>query len=85
VSYSVQLTAEAREEFLDLPQRIREQIKSKLKMLEANPLAAAKRLQGHSAYRVRSGDYRIIFEVDETAQKVSVFAIGNRKDVYRGF
>lgn len=35
-------------------------------------------------YRVRSGDYRAIFSIDDEKRVVTVETIGNRKDVYRG-
>lgn len=35
--------------------------------------------------RIRQGKYRIIFSVDDAARKVLIVAIGDRKDVYRGF
>jgi mRNA interferase RelE/StbE len=41
------------------------------------------KLQGREGWRIRVGDYRVIYEVDDTAQEVLVVAIGHRKDVYR--
>ena len=34
-----------------------------------------------SGYRLRSGDYRILYDI--TATTVKIFAVGNRKDIYR--
>lgn len=35
------------------------------------------------AYRIRAGDYRVIYAVDEDAAAVLVLGIGHRRDVYR--
>jgi len=34
-------------------------------------------------YRVRQGNYRIVYSVDDKAGQVTVFRVGHRKDVYR--
>ena len=34
-------------------------------------------------YRVRQGNFRIIYLIDDTALEVTIFKIGDRKDVYR--
>jgi mRNA interferase RelE/StbE len=40
---------------------------------------------GHRPYlRVRSGDYRVIYVVDDRARRVTVAAVGHRREVYRG-
>jgi mRNA interferase RelE/StbE len=45
----------------------------------------AKPLRGQtSAWRLRVGDYRAIYEIDDVDRTVIVTQIGNRKDVYRG-
>ena len=43
----------------------------------------AEKLSGHDLYRVRQGDYRILFNVDDEARVVDVFKIGHRREVYR--
>jgi len=44
---------------------------------------AAKKLRNRSGYRVRVGDYRILYEVDEGTVVILVVMIGHRRDVYR--
>jgi mRNA interferase RelE/StbE len=43
-----------------------------------------KKLAGREAWRIRVGDYRIIYEIHDQALMVLVIAIGHRRDVYRG-
>ena len=61
-----------------------EEIKQKLRFLtgQENPLFFAKKLKGYkSIFRFRSGDYRIIFELNEN--KISLLVAGHRKEVYK--
>ena len=41
------------------------------------------KLTGVNAYRVRVGDYRIVYDIDDKGQVVEVLDVGNRKDIYR--
>ncbi len=53
--------------------------------LSDNPRpSGVKKLCGYtSTYRVRVGDYRIVYEVDDSAQEVCLLHVADRKDVYR--
>ncbi|MHC4882221.1 MAG: type II toxin-antitoxin system RelE family toxin [Planctomycetota bacterium] len=64
---------------------IQQQIIRKLRELETNPRpGGCKRLQGKKdLYRVRTGDYRIIYTIKDNQLLVLVVQIGHRKDVYR--
>jgi mRNA interferase RelE/StbE len=42
-----------------------------------------KKLKGEEAYRIRVGDYRIIYEIDDGKIIVTVVSVGNRKDIYK--
>lgn len=41
-----------------------------------------KKLVGREGWRIRAGDYRAIYEIDDAQQKVTVLHIGNRRDIY---
>ncbi|MSQ14530.1 MAG: type II toxin-antitoxin system RelE/ParE family toxin [Dehalococcoidia bacterium] len=66
--------------------RIRGQVNSKIFSLEDNPRPQdIKPLKGEEdAYRVESGEYRILFHLDEKAKVVTIFRVRHRKDAYRG-
>jgi mRNA interferase RelE/StbE len=49
---------------------------------EARPQGVVK-LKGVTAYRVRVGDYRIIYSIDDSKQEIHILAVGHRSDVYR--
>jgi mRNA interferase RelE/StbE len=63
----------------------RERITSRIESLAKNPRPfGSKKLQGlQNTYRVREGDYRIVYDIDDSAETVVVLKIKNRKDVYR--
>lgn len=41
-----------------------------------------KKLKGRDGYRIRKGDYRIIYDVHDNILTVEVIALGHRKDIY---
>ena len=61
-----------------------QRIGSKVLLLETNPFPpGVSALQGRRGYRVRIGDYRVLYELDELSKTVTVTSIGHRGDVYR--
>jgi mRNA interferase RelE/StbE len=83
VSYTVNVSAKAEKELGAIPIRFRGQIAKKLVQLGEDPRhQGIKKLQGVTGYRERSGDYRILFDIDDAKQTVTVFAIKDRKEAY---
>jgi len=41
------------------------------------------RLTGRDGWRIRVGDYRVIYEIDDERQMITILHIGHRRDVYR--
>jgi mRNA interferase RelE/StbE len=51
--------------------------------LEDNPRpAGAKKLHGEDSYRLRVGDYRVLYTIDDQSRVVTVYAVGHRREVY---
>jgi mRNA interferase RelE/StbE len=51
--------------------------------LEQNPRPiGCKKLKGRDGYRIRTGNYRIIYDIFDTELIVDVIALGHRKDIY---
>jgi mRNA interferase RelE/StbE len=83
VNYSVRLNRAARSELDRLDSRIRRQVLEKILTLGENP-QDVKQLRGRDrSYRVRSGEYRILYEIDDAARVVLVFRVGHRREAYR--
>ena len=83
-TYKTSLSASARKDLDQLDHSLQIRIIKKLKALEANPRSqGAIKLSGSSSWRVRVGDYRIIYEIQDSQLIVSVIKIGHRRDLYR--
>jgi mRNA-degrading endonuclease RelE of RelBE toxin-antitoxin system len=79
----VGLTAEAIEQYGELPRSIQPRVdKIILRLAKWPNVSGAKPLTAGLAgsFRIRTGDYRIVFRV--SGEKVTVWKIGDRKDVY---
>ena len=54
-----------------------------LETLAENPRpSGCKKLKGRQGYRIRIGDYWVLYEVEDDKLLVLVFAIGHRRDIY---
>ena len=88
-SYELLFTRAGRKEATSLPQRVSEQIDRTLaRLLEAYNAGTRpqdiKPIQGRSKmYRIDSGEYRALFEVDTEAKTITVTRVRHRKDAYR--
>jgi mRNA interferase RelE/StbE len=83
-TYKTRLSRSAEKEFDRLDSTLQTRILKKLKGLEANPRGlGAIKLAGDEAWRVRVGDYRIIFDIHDDILLVLVVKIGHRREVYR--
>lgn len=58
-------------------------INRKLEQLEVDPYKQSIKLAGYDCWRIRAGDYRIIYTIDKGVLLVLVIRIGLRKDIYR--
>ncbi|MBI4521537.1 MAG: type II toxin-antitoxin system RelE/ParE family toxin [Gemmatimonadetes bacterium] len=83
-SYKLLIKRSAAKELEQLPPKDRKRVATKLQALSSNPRPpGVEKLSGLERYRTRQGDYRMLYELDDGIQTVTVVAIGDRKDVYR--
>jgi mRNA interferase RelE/StbE len=83
-SYRLLIKPSAVKELESLPQKDRRRIVRRVQALAENPRPpGAEKLTGVELYRVRQGDYRVLYEVAEAAETITVIKVGNRRDVYR--
>ena len=83
-NYIIVLSKKAKKELDNLSDHIAEPVFKAIAVLEENPRPAGhKKLKGRNAYRIRSGNYRIIYEIIDNKLIVLVVAVGHRKDIYR--
>ena len=85
MSYSVFLAPAAERQLKKLPQQIKTQIVPLLKALGDEPRpAGAKKLKGSEGiWRIRKGNYRILYEIQDKQLTVLVVKIDDRKQVYK--
>ncbi len=85
MAYRVELTSSAQRDLSPLPSDVLERVRDRFKDFSENPrLPGAKKLKGGSGYlRLRVGDYRIIYEVDDATRLVTVARVLHRRDAYR--
>ncbi len=83
-SYRVALTASAEKELDGLSSKVVARIMARLEQLAATPRPpGCKKLKtGDNQWRVRVGDYRIVYEIDDAAKTVDVTRIAHRREVY---
>ena len=83
-SYSILFTRSAAKELERVPTKDRHRIVTRIGALADNPRpVGAEKLSGDDKYRIRQGDYRILYEIVDADLIVTVVRIGNRREVYR--
>jgi mRNA interferase RelE/StbE len=83
-SYSVFLKRTAEKELRALPKADIERVVRRIRSLAAEPRpAGCEKLSGEEKFRIRQGNWRVVYEVDDAAGRVEVVKIGHRREVYR--
>ena len=85
MSYRVSFNAHAARSFRRLPKSIQARLKPEIDALRDNPRPfGSEKLSGlEDTYRIRVGDYRILYEVHDRVLLVLVVETGHRREVYR--
>lgn len=86
MNYRIEFLSSADREFLALPKPVRLRIGSRIDALAGNPRpAGCTKLSGYkNLWRIRAGDYRMLYTIDDPAMVISITKIAHRRDVYRG-
>lgn len=82
-SYIVVLSKKAQKQLDKLSDNIAKPIIEAITNLETDPRPVGyKKLKGRDSYRIRAGNYRIIYDIFDTELIVDIIAVGHRKDIY---
>ena len=83
--YSISLARSARKELERLPDDIADRILAKVETLAGapRPVGVIKLHGQKNLWRLRVGDYRVIYSIDDFSKAVDVSVIRHRRDVYR--
>lgn len=86
MTYSISVAPAAARQLrkFDPPVRRRIQVAIELLASDPRPPAATRLVGGAGEWRVRTGDYRIVYEIHEDKLVVPVLSVGHRRDIYRG-
>lgn len=84
MKYTVFVERYAQKQLMKLDKKLIPVIKAAIADLANNPRPYGyKKLKGEDAYRIRVGDYRVIYEIEDDIIQVTVVSVGHRKDVYK--
>jgi mRNA interferase RelE/StbE len=84
MKYEVEISPSARKSLAKIPKKDRLRIQGVIELLQSNPYPPSSiKLTERSEYRVRVGNYRVIYDIVKEHLVILVLTIGHRKDVYR--
>jgi len=83
-SYRLEVKRSAAKEIADLPKADCQRVVAKIQLLAGEPRPnGCEKLSGAEKYRVRQGNYRILYAIDDSTKVVIIVKVGHRKGVYR--
>lgn len=81
---NISFVKSAEKELLKLDKSLAKRILDKIYLLGNDPYGQnSQKLGGGKGYRIRIGDYRVVYIVDKTAKEVTIVRIRHRREVYR--
>ncbi len=85
MAYRIEFAPRAERQFDDLPREVQERLTPRIEALAENPRPqGVKKLAGEPGlYRLRVGDYRIVYQIRDQELFILVVKIGHRREVYR--
>jgi len=84
MTFKISILRRAQKQLAKIPANDYKKIKQAILDLAQDPRpTGAKKLKGRQGWRIRQGDYRIIYEIQNDQLIIIVLDIGHRKDIYR--
>lgn len=84
MNWQVEIVRDARKELARLPAHTQTRIARAILALENDPFPhGCKKLKNRDGWRIRIGDYRVLYSADTKARQIVVGVIGHRREVYR--
>jgi len=82
--YEIFFKASVWKDFKKIPQNDLKKILSRIEKLADNPRQlGCEKITGQELYRIRQGNYRIIYSIQDNELTIWVVKVGHRKDIYR--
>ncbi len=84
-SYSIDFAPRAERQFRKLPRDVQVRMTPKIGALikRPRPRGVEKLEDEENLYRIRVGDYRIVYEVSDESRSIVIAKVGHRREVYR--
>lgn len=84
MNYTISILRRAQKELGGLPAQAYERIRDSILALAQDPRPpGCVKLTNREGWRIRVGDYRVIYEIDDKQKIVTILSIGHRRDIYR--
>ncbi|HEY2548264.1 MAG TPA: type II toxin-antitoxin system RelE/ParE family toxin [Candidatus Acidoferrum sp.] len=84
MNYSIQILPRAERQLAALDRTPYGTIKAKINALASNPRPpGCQKLKDRPGWRVRAGDYRILYDIDDAIKIVAILEVGHRREIYR--
>lgn len=82
--YNIKIIPQAQKDLNKLPSTIFNKIKTKILQLAKNPRPfGAIKLTQQEGFRIREGNYRILYRIDDASKEIYIYRIKHRRDIYR--
>jgi len=82
--YQIKLDKRVEKELDKIPEKMFDKIEKLILSLKDNPRPlGVKKLTNQEHWRIRVGEYRILYEIDDKDEVIAIFKIKHRKDVYK--
>ena len=83
-SYNIEIKKSASKELSKLPKKELKSVINKIKNLSADPRpTGSKKLSGDEKYRVRVGNHRVLYTIEDEKLVIYIVKVGHRKDIYK--
>jgi mRNA interferase RelE/StbE len=81
--YEIRLTGTAQKQLDKLNDSVAGMLIETIRQLAVTPrLQGCQKLKGRDGYRIRKGDFRIIYDIYDKILVIEIIAVGNRRDIY---
>ncbi len=84
MAYTIKIKPSAQKDLDSLPAKEVLNILNKINLLSENPRpAGTQKLTDFEGYRIRSGKYRVLYEVNDIDHSIFIFRIKHRREAYK--
>jgi mRNA interferase RelE/StbE len=82
-NYKIEIKKSAIKEIAKLPKTVLKRVLNKIQLLSLEPRpSGCKKLSADEKYRVRVGDYRILYSIEDDKLVIYIVKVGHRKNIY---